>query len=264
MVGKSYVINRFNKKLALGSKRALGRQSQSGKILVRGKVAGLRKYMRLVNYNRWLPFEGRVLSVNKFRSHSAYLGLVCYDIGYAGIVVLSSVHERVRFFKNLGFGELQEGEGSKLKNMKLGSYVHLIERSVGEGAKINRAAGTFSVLYGISGLYALLKSKSGWLLKLNKENMGVVGRVSNKWHSSKKLKKASDSLKLGRKGKVRGVAMNPVDHPHGGGEGKKNPKKKKSPWGWLTTNYSTIRNKKYILRKKTYKDKKLQKKRKKV
>lgn len=263
MALKSYYIKRAKKRLSKGLKRSIGRTAKGG-ILVKGKVQGLKKYLRIVNYNRWLPYQGKIVTLLKFRSHTAYLGYVNYDIGYVGCVVLSSVHEHLNYFVNFGTGDLNEGEGAKLKNIKLGSYVHLIERNIGEGAKINRAAGTFSVLYSVRENYALLKSKSGWLLKLNNENMGVVGRVSNKWHSSKKLKKASDSLKQGRKSKVRGVAMNPVDHPHGGGEGKKNPKVKKSPWGWLTSNFSTIRNKKYLLKKKALKDRKVQKKRKKV
>lgn len=260
---KRYFVVKVDKKISKGIKRAIGRQN-GGLQVVRGKVQGRRKYLRFVNYNRWLPFDGVIITISKYRTHSAFLGFVCYDIGFAACVVLSSIHEKQKVFVNQGSDLVLEGEAGHLKDMKLGSQVHLIEKNVGEGAKLNRAAGTFSVLYGIKEGFALLKSKSGWLLKLNKFNLGVVGRVSNKWHGSRKLKKASESLKQGRKSKVRGVAMNPVDHPHGGGEGKKTPKRKKSPWGWLTSNYSSVRNKKYLLKKRNYKDRKVQKKRKKV
>jgi len=124
-----------------------------------------------------------------------------------------------------------------------------------KGASITRAAGSSVLLTSILKDKVIIKLKSGWNIYLTTYCLANYGCVSNLKHKFNNLKKAGKSWSLGIKSKVRGVAMNPCDHPHGGGEGKKSPPSaQRSPWGWLTKGSSPLKKKYMKKKKKLYKN----------
>ena len=140
-----------------------------------------------------------------------------------------------------------------LFNIPTGNFIHHIEVKPGLGATLTRAAGCSSFLISEEANFVYLKMNSGWLLKISKFCIAVSGIVSNIDHHITRLEKAGKKRSLGFRPKVRGVAMNPCDHPHGGGEGTGSPPAAhKTPWGKLKK-IPTKRNKKHLLKKKLYK-----------
>jgi large subunit ribosomal protein L2 len=139
-----------------------------------------------------------------------------------------------------------------LASMPVGTIVHNVEMKAGKGGQIARSAGTYAQLVGRDQGYALLRLKSGEQRMVRSECMATVGAVSNPDHSNIKIGKAGRSRWLGKRPTVRGVAMNPVDHPHGGGEGRTSGGRHPvTPWGKPTKGKRTRSNKstdKYILR----------------
>jgi len=140
-----------------------------------------------------------------------------------------------------------------LMNIPNGNFIHHIEVMPGKGAKLTRAAGTSSFIISSDKKFSFLKMNSGWLLKISKFCIAVIGKVSNLDHHIIRIEKAGKNRNLGVRPRVRGVAMNPCDHPHGGGEGTGSPPRAhKTPWGKLTK-VPTKRNKKYLIKKKLLK-----------
>ena len=148
---------------------------------------------------------------------------------------------------------IKPGNTLPLRNIPVGSVVHCIEMKPGKGAQIARSAGTSAQLVAREGQYVTLRLRSGEMRKILSECRATLGEVSNSEHSLRKLGKAGASRWRGVRPTVRGVAMNPVDHPHGGGEGRTSGGRHPvSPWGMPTKGYKTRKNKrtnKLIVRK---------------
>ena len=142
-----------------------------------------------------------------------------------------------------------------LRNTPLGSVVHAIELKPGKGAQIARAAGTYAQLVAKDGAYVTLRLRSGEMRKIESDCRATLGEIGNAEHMLRSLGKAGASRWRGVRPTVRGVAMNPVDHPHGGGEGKTSGGRHPvSPWGVPTKGYKTRSNKrtdKFIVRRRT-------------
>ena len=149
------------------------------------------------------------------------------------------------------------GNTLPLKNIPLGTHIHNIELRLGKGGQIVRSAGTFAQLMAKEDRYALIKLPSGEVRMVLLNCMATVGQIGNVIHENISLGKAGRKRWLGNRPKVRGVAMNPVDHPMGGGEGRSSGGRHPcSPWGMPTKGYRTRRNKKsdrYIVKKRTKK-----------
>ena len=139
---------------------------------------------------------------------------------------------------------IKPGNALPLRNIPVGTTVHCVEMMPGKGAQIARAAGTSVQLLAREGSYAQLRLRSGEIRKVNVDCRATIGEVGNEEHSLRSIGKAGANRWRGIRPTVRGVAMNPIDHPHGGGEGKtaagRDPV---SPWGTLTKGYRTRRNK---------------------
>ena len=151
-------------------------------------------------------------------------------------------------------GKVAPGNAMPIGNMPIGTIVHNVELSVGRGGQLARSAGTFVQLVGKEGKNCIIKLPSGETRLINKNNFATVGQIGNQDHFNISLGKAGRSRWLGRRPKVRGVAMNPVDHPHGGGEGKASGGRHPvSPWGKPTKGYKTRKKNKpsdqYIISK---------------
>ena len=149
------------------------------------------------------------------------------------------------------------GNSLPLKNIPVGTQVHCIEMKPGKGAQIARSAGTVAQIAALDGQYATLKLKSGEMRKIHSDCKATVGEVGNSEHNLQKYGKAGAKRWLGIRPTVRGVAMNPIDHPHGGGEGKTSGGRDPvSPWGTPTKGYKTRSNKRtssMIIRRRTSK-----------
>ena len=139
---------------------------------------------------------------------------------------------------------IKVGNSLPLRNIPVGTTIHCIEMSPGKGAQLARSAGASVQLLGREGIYAQLRLRSGEIRKVHMDCKATIGEVGNSEHSLRNYGKAGAKRWLGIRPTVRGVAMNPVDHPHGGGEGKTSAGRHPvSPWGTLTKGYKTRRNK---------------------
>jgi len=233
----SSFIKRAKKNLILGFSNKSGHNFY-GRITVFTKGGGMKKKLRILDYRRILYSKGVVISKERDWLHTGYVGCVCYYIGLFSYVILSK-----NFFigsKWEGFNLFKKGSSNFLLNFNVGTYLNNIEIIPGKGAVLARAAGTSAFVYSKSNNFIVLKLRSGLLKKLSNYCIGSLGIVSNSFHKYSKKKNAGANRILGNRPKVRGVAMNPVDHPHGGGEGKKSqPALPRTPWGkpskWVKT-----------------------------
>jgi large subunit ribosomal protein L2 len=153
--------------------------------------------------------------------------------------------------------EIKAGNNMPIRNMPLGSVIHCVELKPGKGAQIARSAGTYAQLVAREGMYATLRLRSGEMRKVLVECTATFGEVGNGEHSLRRLGKAGAKRWRGVRPTVRGVAMNPVDHPHGGGEGRTSGGRHPvTPWGVPTKGYKTRKNKrtdKLIVRRRSAK-----------
>ena len=209
------------KRLVMIKRRRGGRNSQ-GKITVRHRGGGAKRYIRLVDYKRdKFNVEATVASIEYDPNRGARLALLNYADGAKRYIIAPTdlnVGDKIMSSKELI--EIKTGNALPLQFIPAGMPVSCVELEPGQGAKIARGAGNIVYVMGIEGKYAQLKMPSGEIRQVKKECLCTVGRASNPDHRHISLGKAGRSRHLGIRPTVRGTAMNPVDHPHGGGEGK--------------------------------------------
>lgn len=230
------------RKLVIGLKKTGGR-NVNGWITAFHRGGGHKRQYRLIDYKRnVINIPARVLTIEHDPNRSALIGLVCYTNGILSYIILPTGVNVGDFIINdnkVNYGNRISKIGSafKLKDLNVGDFVHNIELYPGKGGQIARSAGAYAVIMKISekGNFVFLKLQSGEIRMFLGDCMCTYGQVSNVEHRYKKLRKAGESRWLGKRPIVRGVAMNPVDHPHGGGEGKTSGGRFPStPWGRLT------------------------------
>lgn len=249
---KFFIINRIKKQLIIGFSNRAGRNF-FGRKTIFTQSGGVFNKLRIIDFKRSLHCNGILLSIEKDINRTSYIGLICYENGLYTYIILPlnyvNIGSYVYGFKNL----FAMNYSTFLLNVPNGNFVHHIEIKPGYGAKLSRAAGASSFIISNEDLYIILKMNSGWLLKISKFCIAVIGIVSNNENYFKRIEKAGKNRNLGWRPKVRGVAMNPCDHPHGGGEGTGSPPRAhKTPWGKLTK-IATKRTKKFLLKKKLFK-----------
>jgi large subunit ribosomal protein L2 len=241
------------KSLTYYYKRALGRSRQQGKITSRFKGAGNKIRSRLIDFKRdksLIPAKVYSIEYDPFRS--ARIALLHYKDGEkryivwpdklaVGDVILSISYEDAQ--KGKALPDIKPGNAIPLKFVPVGTFIHNIELTPGRGAKLVRAAGMSAQIIGKIEGYAQVRLPSGEVRLINDKCMATIGVVGLSEHELVKLGKAGRSRWLGMRPHVRGTVMNPVDHPHGGGEGKTKGKHPESPWGWKTKGYKTRRGK---------------------
>ena len=242
------------KSLLLPKKRQAGRNNQ-GKITVRHRGGGAKKRLRIIDFRRdKLGVPGKIATIEYDPNRSARIALVHYVDGEkryiiwpAGVSVGDSVVSGPT-------AEIKPGNALPLRNIPSGTTIHNIEMHKGKGAQLVRGAGGSAQLLAREEDYALVRLPSGEVRRIFAECMATIGQVGNAEHSQIKLGRAGRSRLMGRRPSVRGTAMNPRDHPHGGGEGRApiglpGPL---SPWGKPTLGARTRRRKdtnKYIVRR---------------
>jgi len=219
--------------LVVSQKKNAGRNNQ-GKITVRHRGGGHKTKIRIIDFLREKKnIPARVLSLQYDSGRSAFISLVAYKDGEKryilapdGIKVGDSIMTAER-------ADIKPGNRMMLKNIPVGTNVHNIEIISGKGGVIARAAGTYAIIQSSEPDYVILKMPSGELRKVASNSYATVGQVSNTDWMYVRIGKAGRVRHMGWRPSVRGKAMNPIDHPHGGGEGH-NPiglKYPKTPWG---------------------------------
>jgi len=186
---------------------------------------------------------------------TGFLGGVIYENGLFSYILLSENIKPGDYVYSGVYNVLNNiGSTFLLKNIKLFTIISNIELYPNSGFSLIRAAGTSGVMTSFNKDTVLLKLKSGWNVKMSIYNLAVLGNVSNSKHKFDILGKAGVKRYLGKRPEVRGVAMNPCDHPHGGGEGKKSPPSaQRSPWGWFTKGTPSLKKKHHLKKKELYK-----------
>ncbi|MGB9698294.1 MAG: 50S ribosomal protein L2 [Thermodesulfobacteriota bacterium] len=241
------------KSLLLPLKKTGGRNCY-GRITSRYIGGGHKRLYRIIDFKRdkhGIP--ARVASIEYDPNRSAFIALLHYADGEKRYILAPhnlQVGEILMSGENV---DIKPGNALPLKNIPLGTLIHNIELKKGKGGQIIRSAGTYGQLMAKEGNYAHIKLPSGEVRMVHLECYATIGQVSNLDHENVSIGKAGRSRWLGRNPRVRGVAMNPVDHPLGGGEGKTSGGRHPvTPWGVPTKGYKTRRNKatdKFILKR---------------
>lgn len=222
------------KSLIVPKKKRGGRNAQ-GKITVRHQGGGAKRFVRLVDFKRdKFNIPATVAAIEYDPGRGARLALLHYADGEKRYIVAPvdlKVGEKIMSSKELI--EIKTGNALQLQFIPAGLAVSSVELEPGQGAKIARGAGNVVFVMGVEGKYAQLKMPSGEIRQVKKECLCTVGQASNPDKRHVSLGKAGRSRHLGIRPTVRGTAMNPVDHPHGGGEGKQSIglRHPKTPWG---------------------------------
>ncbi len=212
--------NKPEKSLTVGLKNSGGRNSK-GRMTVRNIGGGHKRRYRIIDFKRNKEgMDAKVLTIEYDPNRSAYIALVQYTDGEKRYIIAPNglkVDDVVRSGKG---ASPDKGNCLYLSDIPLGSPIHAIEMNPGRGAAIARSAGTYGVLMGREGRFATIKMPSGEVRKILLTCKATIGSTSNPDHGLQVLGKAGRNRWKGRRPRVRGVAMNPVDHPMGGGEGR--------------------------------------------
>ena len=251
--GRRFVVQVVNPDLYSGApygplverKSKKGGRNNNGRITVRHHGGGHKQHYRVVDFKRDKDnIKARVERIEYDPNRSAHLALLLYADGerryiiapkgvVAGDELMSGVEAPIR-----------TGNCMPMRNMPLGSVVHNIELKPGKGAQLARSAGASAQLVAREGAHAILRLRSGEMRKALVDCRATLGEVGNSEHGLRSLGKAGATRWRGVRPTVRGVAMNPVDHPHGGGEGRTSGGRHPvSPWGTPTKGYKTRSNK---------------------
>jgi large subunit ribosomal protein L2 len=255
----NYLFFSTEKKLRLGLLSSSGRNF-TGRICVYHKGGGNKKCNYSVDFFRRINSIGFVVKIVKTSLFTSYLGLILYQNGISSYILLSEeVNKYQKLFSGtllpLNFSVLNKGTAVPLFYIKLFASISNMELFPFTGSSLVRAAGASAIVTAKFRDLVSVKLRSGWNVLLSNNCISSIGSVSNSLHKFQNLKKAGKVRALGIRPTVRGVAMNPCDHPHGGGEGKKSPPVgARSPWGWLTKGTPTNVKKFQISYKKKFKN----------
>lgn len=245
------------KSLVEGKPKTGGRNS-SGRVSSRFRGGGAKRAYRIVDFKRdkhGVP--ARVAAIEYDPNRSARLALLHYADGEKRYIIAPAGLEVGRTISSGPAADILVGNALRLKNIPPGTVVHNIELKPGKGAQMARSAGAQAQLVSKEGGVALLKLPSGEVRRVDVECMATIGQVGNADHENESHGKAGKTRWLGKRPHNRGVSMNPVDHPHGGGEGKTSGGRHPvTPWGQPTRGYKTRNNKrtdKFIVSRKAKK-----------
>jgi large subunit ribosomal protein L2 len=229
------------KALVVPQKQRAGRNVQ-GKVTVRHRGAGVKRMLRAIDFKRdKAGVPGRVAAIEYDPNRSANIALVFYADGDKRYIISASGMNVDDVIKVADDADLKPGNTLPLKNMPTGTLIHNIETEVGRGGKLVRSAGTVAQLVAKEGDYVLIRLPSGEMRRVRGECRATVGQVGNLEHSNVKMGKAGRNRLKGWRPAVRGSAMSPRDHPHGGGEGRTpiGMPGPKTPWGKPALGYKT-------------------------
>ncbi|BBA85094.1 50S ribosomal protein L2 [Candidatus Nardonella dryophthoridicola] len=250
-----YKKKKFINKLIVPLKRNFGRNNL-GKITTRHIEGGHKKKYRIIDFKRnKIDIIGYVKRFEYDPNRSCYIALIFYKDGDKRYIISPkniNLGDKVISINNYNENFLKIGNSLKLVNIPIGYKIHNIEINPGEGGKISRSAGNYSQIVSKDNKYVIIKIKSGEIRKINNQCRATIGEVGNNEHMLKKIGKAGRKRWMGVRPTVRGTAMNPVDHPHGGGEGRNFGRHPVTPWGKNCKGMKTRNNKKtnkYIIKR---------------
>ena len=243
------------KSLTKGLNKKAGRNN-TGSIMMRRRGGGHKRKYRQIDFLRQKHgIPARVASIEYDPNRSARIALLFYSDGFKTYITAPEGLKVNDVIESGPSADIKIGNALPLENIPLGTYIHNIEMRVGKGAQLARGAGAYAQIIAKEGNFAQIRLPSGEVRMILQKCMATIGQVGNQDHENIHLGKAGRSRFLGRRPKVRGVVMNPIDHPHGGGEGKSSGGRHPvTPWGISTKGHKTRRSKpsdKYILKRRS-------------
>lgn len=259
--GRRHVVKIVNQELYKGkpfaalldSKSKSGGRNNNGRITTRHIGGGHKQHYRLIDFKRdkdGIPAKVERLEYDPNRT--ANIALVVYADGERRYILAPKGLKAGDAIASGADAAIKVGNTLPMRNIPVGSTVHAVEMKPGKGAQLARSAGTFIQILAREGNYVTLRLRSGEVRKVLAECRATIGEVGNSEHMLRQLGKAGANRWRGIRPTVRGMAMNPVDHPHGGGEGRNKGMQPVSPWGQKAKGFKTRKNKrtdKYIVRR---------------
>ncbi len=244
------------KKLLVTLKKSGGRNN-NGRITIRFRGGGHKRKYRIIDFKRKnLDVTGVLETIEYDPNRTTRIALVKFEDGDRRYILAPegmAVGDSI--ISTNGEADIKVGNALLLKNIPVGTVIHNVEFQPGKGAQIARTAGGYATLMAKEGIYALIKMPSGELRKIHINCRATIGQLGNQERNNIKVGKAGRSRWLGKRPHVRGTVMNPIDHPHGGGEGKtKGGRIPVTPWGKPTKGYRTRNNKrtqKFIVKRRS-------------
>lgn len=251
--GRRYVVSVKDTELHTGKpfkglvevKKSKAGRNNTGRITVRHQGGGHKQHYRIVDFKRNKDdITAKVERIEYDPNRSANIALVLYADGERRYIIAPKGLKKDMSVVSGEKVDVAVGNCMPLRNIPLGTVIHNIEMKPKKGAQLIRSAGTFAQLVGKDNAYVIIRLRSGEMRRVLLDCKAVIGVVSNSEHNLRSLGKAGAKRWRGIRPTVRGVAMNPVDHPHGGGEGRTSGGRHPvTPWGIPTKGYKTRRNK---------------------
>jgi len=229
-------------------------RNNMGRITNRVKGGGHKRLYRIIDFKRnKLEVPGRVASIEYDPNRTSRIALISYADGEKRYIIAPVGLQVGDLVLASTKADIKPGNALPIRNIPLGTWVHNIELKLGKGGQLARSAGTYATVAAKDGKYAQIKLPSGEVRLILQDCIATIGQVGNTDHENVKIGKAGRNRWLGKRPQSRGVAMNPVDHPHGGGEGRSSGGRHPvTPWGVPTKGYKTRSNKRtdgFIVRK---------------
>ncbi|GJL76615.1 50S ribosomal protein L2 [Nitrosomonas sp.] len=220
-------------------------RNNTGRITTRHRGGGHKQFYRQIDFKRNKDnIPGKVERIEYDPNRSANIALICYRDGERKYIIAPKGLTQGDIVTSGSNAQIKPGDALPLRNIPVGTIVHCIELMPGKGAQLVRSAGASAQLQARDGNYAQLRLRSGEIRKVHINCRATIGEVSNSEHNLRSIGKAGATRWRGIRPTVRGVAMNPVDHPHGGGEGRTSGGRHPvSPWGIPAKGYRTRSNK---------------------
>jgi large subunit ribosomal protein L2 len=241
------------KKLLAKQSRSGGRNNR-GRITSRHRGGGHKRRYRVIDFRRNKEgVPGKVASIEYDPNRSARIALIHFADGEKRYILAPLGLEVGATVVTDDAADIQPGNCLRLTSIPLGTWVHNVEMQIGKGGQLCRSAGSYAQVMAKEGDLVLLRLPSGELRQVHKRCRATVGQVGNLEHENQNVGKAGRTRWKGRRPVVRGTAMNPIDHPHGGGEGRAKGRHPVTPWGKPTKGYKTRSRKKpsnkYIIKR---------------
>ncbi|MBI4774484.1 MAG: 50S ribosomal protein L2 [Deltaproteobacteria bacterium] len=238
--------------------KSTGGRNALGRLTARHRGGGHKRRYRMIDFKREkIDIPGKVATLEYDPNRSTRIALLHYADGEKRYILAPLKIQLGDVLVSGEFADIKPGNCLPLRNIPLGTHIHNIELNPGRGGQLVRSAGGYAQLMAKEGSYAQVKLPSGEVRMVFLACRATIGQLGNIEHENISIGKAGRSRWLGRRPKVRGVAMNPIDHPHGGGEGKSSGGRHPvTPWGKPTKGYKTRGKKssdKYIVKKRTKK-----------
>jgi len=220
-------------------------RNNNGHITTRHRGGGHKQHYRVVDFKRTKDgIPAKVERIEYDPNRTAHIALLCYADGERRYIIAPRGLEVGATLVSGSEAPIRAGNTLPIRNIPVGSTIHCVEMIPGKGAQMVRSAGGSAVLLAREGTYAQVRLRSGEVRKVHIECRATIGEVSNEEHGLRQIGKAGATRWRGIRPTVRGVAMNPIDHPHGGGEGRTGEAREPvSPWGTPSKGFKTRRNK---------------------